>query len=399
MSFAPRSLAIAATLPGWMEALRHRAGPLLAAADDLQRWLGPNPFPEGRDGVRRLGELVDAFVFDPALEEAPEERFVETVGAMLGLLLIAHVGVGRHLEREGRHRIGIGTHGFFDPFGAVDAALDAPSPSRELAKRIAAAESEALGEGPCARVQLALDAALERLGGRRTIRDRFELHATLDDGTELQLERFASLGDEPGPLAAALDRLVRALERPDAPALVWDDIAERLVPRLVPRRFVDELRTNRGVAIAYEAITDELGVALVLAFDGRLRFLREDEERALAEAGHDPRATSLARLEALASTTRWKAETLAGVACATGTRADGLAASAVLAPSVREALGARLGADFVVAFPHRDRLIATHAEGALPSLAAFVADEFHRAPHGVSPALFRVRGQDLVRLP
>lgn len=401
MSIAPRTLAIAATLPGWMEALRHRAGPLLAAADDLQRWLGPNPFPEGRDGIRRLGELVDAFVFDARYEHESDDRFVEGAGAMLALLLIAHVGIGRHRERGTSHGIAIGSHGFFDPFASIESALDATRPSASLAKAIAAAEAEATGEGPIAAIHLALDGALGRSRTGRTVRDRFALHATLDDGTELELARFSALSEDASALAGALDRLVSWLERGDGATRVvdWETVEPRVVPRLVSRRFSDELVASRSLTVAYRPVTDEFGASLVLAYDGRLRFLRKDEEDALVALGHDPRRAAMNRLDASADAIRWRAETVGGRACALGTRGDGLAATSILAPRVRKALASKLGDDFVVGLPHRDKLIATHAGDGLGALAAQVADEFHRAPHGVSPRLFVVRGDSLERLP
>lgn len=401
MSLVPRTLAIAATLPGWMEALRHRAGPLLSAADDLQRWVGPDPFPEGRSGIRRLGELVDAFVFEDRFEDADEDRFIEGAGAMLGLLLIAHVGIGRHRERGTSHGIAIGTHGFFDPFRAVDASLDADRPSTELAKHIAIAEAEAAGEGTVARIHLALDASLSRSRTGRSVRDRFELNATLDDGTELELARFVAVSDDASALEIALDRLVSWLERGpgDVQRIDWADVEARVVPRLVSRRFVDELRETRSLTISYAPIAHDIGASLVLAYEGRLRFLRADEESSLAAAGNDARALAMRRLDESAGAVRWKAETIGGIPCAIGTRGDGLAATSILAPTVCRELETKLGRGFVVGVPHRDRLVATNDLDDAASLAAHVADEFRRAPHGVSPCLFRMTDAGLERMP
>jgi len=401
MSIVPRTLAIAATLPGWMEAQRHRAGPLLAAADDLQRWLGPNPFPEGRDGIRRLGELVDAFVFDEKYADASDDRFVEGAGAMLALLLLSHVGVGGHRERGTAHAIAIGSYGFFDPFAAIDASLEAPRPSAELARRIAEAEAEAAGEGPFARVHAALDESLARSRTGRVARDRFELHATLDDGTELELARFAPFANDAKALAASLDKLVSWLESgpTEARPVDWAEVEARVVPRLVSRRFADELRTTRSISIAFAPVAHDLGASLVLAYDGRLRFLRHDEEASIAASGRDARATAMRRLDDSTNAMRWRAETLGGCPCAIGTRGDGLAATSILAQPVRESLAVKLGHGYVIGVPHRDRLVATHDADDFCALAAHVADEFHRAPHGVSPHLFRVTAEGLELIP
>lgn len=388
-----RPFAFGAELPAWMEALRDRAGPLLPAALELARWKGPDPFPDGHAGIRRLGKLVDELAFDDTCSEVDDARFVEAAGSMLGLLLVAHVGLGRHRERDGRHVVELGALGFFDPFGAIDAALDAPRPSAELASRIAAAEAEAHGEGPVAKTTAALLASLERAGSTRRVRDRFEALVSLDDGVELDLGRFVALaGDEDADLAGAIDRFVRMLSPGDSSdAMPWADAAPRLLPRLASVTFLESLRASPNAsALASRAVAPGLVAALVLEFDGRLRFVREREVEKWRSEGADPFAHAATRLDERSTRTRWSLDRVGETPCAMASRGDGLAATLVLSHPVRRELARQLGDSFVVALPHRDRLVATRGDVDLVALRAHAEDEHRRAPHRISACLFRV---------
>lgn len=389
----PRSGAFGETPPAWMEALRDRAGPLFSVALAFAQRHDAVPYPEGRDGIRKLGKLVEAAAFDADLSDADDARFVEGAGAMLALLLLAHVGLGRHRERGGEHRLELGEFGFFDPFGAIDAALDAERPSAELSRRIAAAEAEAGAEGPVARTVRAFVRALAASGVDAKVRSRFGAHLELDDGIEVDLSRFvAAAEDESADLDGSITRLVALLAAQRSGPVVppYAEVAERLLPRIAPARFFAELDTTSGGArLARRPFVDDLHLALVLLAEGRLRFAREDEATSWAEEGHDVYARAIAALDARAIDTRLRPIAIESVEGLRGTRPDGLAASLLLAPCVVTAFTRRLGPGFVVAIPHRDEIVAFPAEVDLPALAAHVDDVFRRAPHGISPALFR----------
>jgi hypothetical protein len=395
MKGSSRTLAFAADLPAWMEALRDRAGPMLAAAHDLARWKGPAAFPEGRVGIRLLGRLVEEAVFDESLTDEDDARFVEGAGAMLGLLLIAHVGLGRHRERDGRHRIELGELGFFDPFGAIDAALDADRPQNELARRVAMAEAEANGDGPVAKTTALLIAGLARHGHTRRIRDRFEAWVALDDGVEIDLARFVTLAsDDDADLPGAIDRLVSMLgaEGGSAERLSWAEAQGRLLPRLAAPAFVEELSRERGSApIACRELATGLMFTLVLAFEGRSRFVRAREVAFWTEsAGVDPFAFAITRLDERLDATRWQGVTVGERACYSASRGDGLAAALILSARMRHELAQKLGSVFLIGVPHRDRLLASADAVEAPELRAHVADEMRRAPHGIAGHLFRI---------
>ena len=110
----------------WLNALEDVGGRLLPAARSFLLSQHP-PFTEnGAAAIRWLAAQVEEFV-DRESTEAQDDRFVEGAGAFLGLLLVDHLG-GRTREREGCHRVQLGRFGWFDPFGAIQEALDAEDP-------------------------------------------------------------------------------------------------------------------------------------------------------------------------------------------------------------------------------------------------------------------------------
>lgn len=363
-------------LPGWMEALRVAAGPLLPPAVTFARDRGPWPFPRGREGIRRLAAEVEAFAYDLAASDDDDSRFVEGAGALLSLLLLDHVGRGGHVERAGRHLLALGVAGFIDPFEAIDAALDAERPSSSLARAVEVAEAEAAGEGPKARLHTALEAALGRVGARQQVRERFEFHVELDDGIELDLTRFAVLVDDASALDAALDRLASLIigsggsDRPD-PA--------QLFPRLVHRDFVGSL----GAELATTPVTHELACAYVQRFSERARFVTAREAESLGRAGVDLAACAIGNLEEAHRVSRYGVGSIGGATCLSLTRADGLAASVLLSPGFRGELLGRLGSPLIVGIPHRDRLVALPLANATKSFFDALLDERARAPHGI----------------
>lgn len=381
------------TPPAWMEAMRDRAGPLLGAAMRFAQSQGHDPFPPGREGIRLLARLVEEAAFDPELDDDADAGFVEGAGAMLALLLMGHVGLGRHRERGGVHRIELGERGFFDPFGAIDAALDAEHPMVELQRRVASAEAEAAGEGPVARTVGAFAEALSHAGLPSKTRSSFGPHVELDDGVEVDLSRFVAMaGDEGADLEGSIARLVSMLGARNAGSAPtpYADVEARLLPRIAPARFFAELESDStGPTLARRALSADLHVALVVASEGRLRFVRADELARWQAEGHDPYAGALARLDERARDTRLLPACASGAEGLLATRADGLAATLVLAPRFRAVLAHRFANGCVVALPHRDELLAFPDGVDLDILREQVLDKYRRAPHGVSSELFR----------
>lgn len=380
---------------GWLERMRDPGGPLVDAAARFVEARGLAPYPEGADGLRRLGAVMEGFVFDDeagAIDEAEAHRFVEGAGALLGLLLIAALG-GRHHEHDGAHRVALGPHGFFDPFAAVDGALDAESPRGELARRVAAAEAEAAGRGPVSRVVGAFARALPRHRPELSIAAQRELSLELSDGTEVDLASVARATDDQPDEAVeqAVDRIA-ALLGGGSDGVPSEEARARLLPRLVPERFARELaEQGRGEIVALP-VAGELRCALVLGYGDRARYVRPGELAGWQLDAEAARAVALQNLAARSADARFgRLDTEHGplVVARSG---DGLDAARLLLPALPEVLAAELSPPFVVAVPHRDALLACSAAdaGVVEALRARAREDAARAPHAITDALYEL---------
>jgi hypothetical protein len=101
--------------------------------------------PRGARGVLALARAIERHLCI-ASEEQDERLFVELAGAYFGLLLCDALGGGRHENRGGQHGLCFGEHGFFDPFAAIEKALDADDVRDALAQHVALAETLARGD-------------------------------------------------------------------------------------------------------------------------------------------------------------------------------------------------------------------------------------------------------------
>lgn len=364
----------------WLVTLGERAGPFAGAAQRM----GAAP-PRGPAGVRALVAALDAFLDD---EAADEDAFLARAGAYFACLLVDALG-GTHVAARDGHRVQLGTHALFDPFSVIDDAIEAGLAGEEPAEVIAAAllraEADARDEGAEARAQRALLAALGARPARRVVRG-IGWAAQLDDGSELALERLAPLVDDDAALARGAASLVALLPGGSPTALGWKEAAPRLRPRLVGGAFVTELGA-KAEALAFAPLAPGLYVAHQLAYDGRARFVRQAEwTRWESAAGAGAvRTQALANLALRAPV--WVLEH--GLLHArTG---DGLDGTRLLLPGLAAQIRAQLGAGpHLLAAPHRDLLLAA-PPSARESLAAHAGDAFARAPHGISPRVYRRR--------
>jgi hypothetical protein len=374
---------------GWIAPLAARAGPLLAAAEAFMARYGA--LPPGPAGLRGLCDALERAT--PA-DEDQERQLVEGAGAMLGLLLLAHVDEGRHRARDGQHRLQLGARGFFDPFAAIDAALAADDLRGELARQVARAEAEAAGGGTVARAALAFERSLARTRPDLSIQDQFERTLTLSDGAEIALDRVARVadgGDAPS-LASAAERLVSLLPgSPDAPAaLPFEEVCDVLLPRLVPEGFLADLGDPWPLCTA--PLGHDVHVALVAVMGDRARYIRTDEVRAWGMTPGEARrraVRNLATRSAQATLARGDMPEGPLVAARTG---DGLDAARLVLPGLYGVLAAELSPPILAAVPHRDTLLATTAQqpAAVAALRQRATDARDRAPHGISAALFEV---------
>jgi hypothetical protein len=387
----------------WIDALANRSGPLLEAAVQFSaaHGLEPDP-PRGVAGLQALSALIANADADLTATDEDERRFVAGAGAYLALLLLDHLPVGSHVANAGEHRLRLGSHGYFDPFGAVNAALDASDVSRvrrALIEAVKLAEAEAAGHGPTAR---ALGAVLARLAAQPEVRvvghfDR-RLFLEVDEvSMELDLARVIEVSrDEPtSVLQHAIERLCASLVREQSPVLAWPAARSRLFPRLVGPAFLNNLPSARDLHLT--KLGDEVWMSLVLRFKDRARYVRQAEVDAWAEEGAAPRTQALYNLAGSGEQARFLQHATAYGPLVVAESRDGLDAARLLLPGLHEVLSATLGSPFIAAVPHRDTLLACPAEPAalVDELQARVEAALRSAPHAISGTLFLVSGPGL----
>lgn len=367
-----------------------RGGPLCDAADAFVQWRGGEPAP-ATDAVAWLSGHLDDFAHDDDAPPSDDERFVEGGGAFLGMVLVT-ARQGRHARRGTEHRVLLGEHGSFDPFGAIDAALDADDPLHELAERLRFAEDEARGVGPTSRVVAAFATALAEAATPRRVRERFDLEVVTDDGIEVNLSRAAETTQDQSPdaLVVAVAKLVSMLpgNSTDGDDGSWEELGPRLVPRLVTEAFALELKeTGRG-ELATWPLGHQVRVALQARFETRARYIRKDEVAAWDEDAYVVALANLAKQSAGARFAALDVEHGPLVVARTG---DGLDSARILLPSLADVLRTHLGENIVLAAPHRDTLLAAPDTVEGRSLLRARADDLAaRAPHAISAELFRL---------
>lgn len=387
-------------MPGWLDELSERAGPLRAAALTFCAWRSLDPNARGVQAAEALGRTLDAFCHEAEGDDPYEEdRFIEGAGAYLGLLALdAHGGAG-HRQTEGRHRVCLGARGWFDPFAAIDAALDAEQPLLALADSLALAEAEAHDGGPVSRVLAALYATLARDYPEAHAVQRFELDVELDDGTQIDLRRLASgLGwphteEEQRRLLRDAERLVAMLPRRGAtgaaraktPAEVSESLA-RLLPRPVSVGFAGDL--PEGVELATLALEADVLLAYVEQHAGRARFLRAEELPALGGAAliH---AAALRNLQQRSGAMRFERLEAQGHTWLAGKSGDGLDAARIVLPEAHAHARTLLPGVAVAVIPHRDTILfAPHEDHA--ALERYARELMARAPHPISARALRL---------
>ncbi len=354
-------------------------GPL--ATTFARRELGEEREP-GPAALLALARAVDRFASRPATP-TEEAAFLEGAGSFLGLVLLAVVG-GRHVERAGVHRLRLGEAGFFDPFASIEAALETEPAKAALVDAVARAEAEARGQGPIARVALAFARALAERRADLTITDRFDQRVYLGE-TEVDLARAigATEGESDAAVASAARKLVDMLPGGVASEVGAEEACERLHPRLVGPRF--------DLAVTTAPIALDLRVAWVLAYEGRARFVTDRDLARWSMSAREVADHAVRNLAAKSDRARLARVDTAHGPWIVARSGDGHDSARLLLPALSEILAPELGSPCVVAVPHRDALFACADEPSLiESLRARAAEDHARAPHGITPRLYRL---------
>jgi hypothetical protein len=370
----------------WLDdRLRARAGALAPAAE---QFLAGGELARGPDGVIALCARMERWLERDDVDEEAERRFVEQAGAALGLLLIDHVGDAGHVARGGAHRVRLGRYGFFDPFAAVDRALDATDVRRALARQIALAEAESQSRGPLSRVVRALLEALALQRPDLRFADQFEHSLWLrgeDEPFEVDLKRAVESTRDQGPEAveAVVQKLLTMLPGAATPQATLADVHAQLIPRLAR---ADALLPG----LLQLPFRQELVIALMVEEPKRARYVRANELAMWAVAEHEVLELALENLRTRSERAR--------IACTetdhgpvwTARTGDGRDSARILLPSLHEELRTRIGPSVLLGVPHRDTFFACDARNAdlVTWLRAKTAHDADRAPHKLSPVPF-----------
>jgi hypothetical protein len=393
----------------WLSRLSATGGLLVPAARAyLERFhareLGV--FRPGPAGLKQLAQSMELWLEREVVDAAEEHAFVEGAGALLGLLLIDHVGDAAHATRDGLHRVRLRKHGFFDPFAAIDRVLDADNLRQALVREVHAAEAEAEGHGPLSRVVHALAAELRSTHPELSITEQFEhqlrlAHGDRDQPLELDLARAvdATRDQDEDAVRTVVRRYLSLLPGAELDPAAFAEMTPRLLPRIAQEAMLADLGT--GASELFRAsLSDELCVAIVEQLEGRARYLRAAEVRSGGIAPAMLVALALQNLEARSSRARIVTEGDGEARMLMARSGDGLDSARVLLPQTYPALAERLGDAVCVAIPHRDTFLACSARSkhALAQLAERAEHDAARAPHRLSARLFRLTTAGLTRL-
>lgn len=387
---------------GWLESVD--AGPLGPAARrflDAHPGAPAAPFERGVAGLRALADAVEAWAEEEPPTDDDDEGFVEGAGALLAVLLLDHVGRGAHVARDGAHRLRLGDDGFVDPFGAIDAALDAPDPRAVLIAAVARAESEAAGHAGVGRAMRLLRASLADTRSDLAIERAFGPSVHLSGDIELDLGHVLRATDGESDRAArqAIDKLVAMLPGGEVSSSTFGDVRASLLPRLAAPGFAASL-ADRSRLATQARLGGAVEVALVVGYEDRSRYVSEAELERWGIEFDAALAVALGNLAARSERARFgRVDTPQGplVVARTG---DGLDSARLLLPTLHEVLAPELGETFLVAVPHRDALMACADEPALAeALRERAAADAARAPHRITDRLFLIRPERLTLRP
>jgi len=369
----------------WLNSLEGIGGRLVPAARIFADSERP-PMPgAGTNGVRWLVERIEGFV-DRDTSEPEDDLFVEGAGAVLGLLLIEHLG-GRARAHLGAHRVQLGRFGWFDPFEAIQDALDAENPRARLAEYLSLAELEATDSGPVSRVVRAFAETLESERPDLGIRSQFELTVDLDNGATVDLRRLeqVSRGQDDQATHEAARRIVSMLPGAGTPETTpWHEAAPRLLPRLVSRSFIESLPNEQQLHL--QELGVEVHVALQLRYGSRARYVRSSEVAGWALGAAAAQRKAVENLAAKSRSLRLERVTDGVLRVRQG---DGLDGARLLLPDLALRLEQLEKGPWIAASPHRDVLLVGHGT-AVDRLAAHAEVSTQRAPHPVSASLFAV---------
>jgi uncharacterized protein YtpQ (UPF0354 family) len=383
--------------------VKERSGPLWAVAERFiaQRAAARIAQASAREQVRALARTLDAFVACEQASPKDEHAFVEGAGAWLGVILIAHLPRAKHESSQGKHRIKLGRHGYYDPFRAIEAALDHDEPRCALARELGLAEAEHRGDGPLARVVRTFGEQLRESRPDLAIVQHFD--GDLAVGSERLAEPFRvdlrrAVDSTREQDAQAVQRVVKRLVSMLPSSHTGDtDLTpdrERLFPRLSRAGLLAELSTEGRTALWQHALEGDLTVALQVESEGRARYVRESEAKSLSLSSSALYELALENLERVSRRFRLFCEHTSRGPLYVARTGDGRDSARLLLPALHAALVERLGEAPFVGVPHRDTFFACSADrlDVVEELRARTEHDAARAPHRLSAEVYRLLG-------
>ena len=387
----------------WCLSLQDRAGALWAPAQSAARALGWRASaPTGPDALRELRSALGRYVDQEPPDEEKDREWIEQHGALLGLVLLEALGGTGHFTSDERHLVGLGTWGCFDPFAALEEALYAEDPRGLFLEGVKIAEAEAAGAGPISKVVSAFARVLENERPDLQILAVHALQVSLSAEVQVDLQQVARSTDglSPSALSSACEKLISMIPGGDGQGerQTWEEAAPRLMPRLVGDAFVNGLDEGARESLFLIPLRPDLHLMLLLEFPKRSRFVRAVEVERWPEAEADIILRAINNLSRRSdkAAARW-AQDQAPALLLFQSR-DGWDASRLVLPGLFDVASTELRPPFAVAVPHRDELALCewNDHDAVERLREHAADAYARAPHGISPSVYRLDEEGLM---
>lgn len=346
-------------------------------------------WPSGGPGLRNLAALLEHLCEGIDEGQLSEDAVLEGAGALLAVL-IADALSGTFVRSSDQVLLRIGAYGCFNPFDAVRRALDDDEPAGALRDEVALAEAEANGTGPHASV---VKEVVSQVHAKTTFSfvSCDHAHVTFTDSLQITLAPLlrACAGEAAEVLSATVGRVVGSIPQSNGERQSWDEVAARLMPRLVSAAFMQQMQP-RG--LVFVPLLADLHLAFVVEDGKMFRYLRDDEVPAPFKGSLSSRAVE--NLEARSSEVRVRSYGADPRAInprfaplSQLTYGDGFDASRLCLPALCRALCERFGADCALSVPHRDALLVA-AGSQRELLKEATEDAFTRAPHALSRLLF-----------
>ena len=393
-------------MQSWINELRSSCGPLTDAASIFAAQLGvERDPPRGVNGLVALSKAVahqlDRQELDGDGERDDERMFVELAGSYFAVVLCDALGRGKHVAREGKHRLDLGSASF-DPFGALERVLAADDAARALAYEVSRAEAEAAGVGPSARVAREVERQVCARFARARVLDRFDHTLKLEvdgDGLELDLTRLvrATSDASDANMRKAVEKFLSAVPGMSEPAAAWSEARASILPRPLGAQMIAGLPAQSALWLA--PLTADLSqresapkLGVVLRSERRARYVQAREVQAWDVTASELRAAAIENLARRSDNAKLVCTDTEHGPIVVAKSGDGLDAARVVLPGLIDVLGPELGVPFAVAIPHRDTLLACplDAPAALAHLRRTAADQAARAPHAISKDVMRL---------